>query len=172
VRDAWEIDRTEIELTGVLGQGQYGEVYKGMWKGSVEVAVKTMKDDTSTYVELWGEHNHYLFLMTRYPISPSLFWSVSLPVCAALSPGLLRYAVGCARLLRVRACSDVVLCGIPRAWCCFPLFLFLFLSRSEDFMLELAVMKALKHANLVQLYAVCTIGTPLFIITELMANGA
>ena len=44
--------------------------------------------------------------------------------------------------------------------------------RSEDFMLELAVMKALKHANLVQLYAVCTIGTPLFIVTELMANGA
>ena len=50
MRDAWEIDRSEIELTGVLGQGQYGEVYKGMWKGSVEVAVKTMKDDTSTYV--------------------------------------------------------------------------------------------------------------------------
>ena len=62
-----------------------------MWKGSVEVAVKTMKDDTAT---------------------------------------------------------------------------------SEDFMLELKVMKALKHANLVQLYAVCTIGTPLFIITELMVNGA
>eukprot|EP00041_Stephanoeca_diplocostata_P026008 m.693426 g.693426 ORF g.693426 m.693426 type:complete len:430 (-) comp22872_c1_seq1:157-1446(-) len=91
VRDKWEIDRTEIELTGVLGQGQYGEVYKGTWKGSVEVAVKTMKEDTAT---------------------------------------------------------------------------------SEDFMVELAVMKALKHSNLVRLYAVCTIGTPLFIITELMPNGA
>ena len=56
---------------------------------------------------------------------------------------------------------SVVLCVVVNS--CF---------RSEDFMLELAVMKALKHANLVQLYAVCTIGTPLFIITELMANGA
>jgi len=91
VRDKWEIDRCEIELTGVLGQGQYGEVYKGVWKGSVEVAVKTMKEDTST---------------------------------------------------------------------------------SDDFMIELGVMKALKHANLVQLYAVCTIGSPLFIITELMVKGA
>jgi tyrosine-protein kinase Tec len=70
-RDKWEIDRTEIELTGVLGQGQYGEVYRGKWKGTVDVAVKTMKEDTAT---------------------------------------------------------------------------------SEDFLTELAVMKALKHANLVQLY--------------------
>eukprot|EP00035_Acanthoeca_spectabilis_P021685 m.439610 g.439610 ORF g.439610 m.439610 type:complete len:672 (-) comp18403_c0_seq1:923-2938(-) len=90
-RDKWEIDRVEIELTGVLGQGQYGEVYRGKWKGTVDVAVKTMKEDTAT---------------------------------------------------------------------------------SEDFLTELAVMKALKHANLVQLYAVCTIGSPLFIITELMPQGA
>eukprot|EP00038_Savillea_parva_P008404 m.176720 g.176720 ORF g.176720 m.176720 type:complete len:669 (+) comp14224_c0_seq1:86-2092(+) len=90
-RDKWEIDRAEIDLTGVLGQGQYGEVYRGKWKGTVDVAVKTMKEDTAT---------------------------------------------------------------------------------SEDFLTELAVMKALKHANLVQLYAVCTIGSPLFIITELMPHGA
>ena len=52
MRDIWEIDRSEIELTGVLGQGQYG---KGMWRGSVEVAVKTMNYDTSTYVLLFVE---------------------------------------------------------------------------------------------------------------------
>jgi len=74
-RDKWEIDRSEIELTGVLGQGQYGEVYRGVWKGTVSVAVKTMKEDTAT---------------------------------------------------------------------------------SEDFLTELQVMKALKHANLVQLYVVST----------------
>jgi len=90
-KDKWEIDRSEIELTGVLGQGQYGEVYKGMWRNEVEVAVKTMKEDTAT---------------------------------------------------------------------------------SEDFLLEVKTMKDLKHTNLVQLYAVCTRGAPLFIITELMAHGA
>ena len=89
-KDKWEIERSEIELTGVLGQGQYGEVYKGLWRGEVEVAVKTMKEDTAT---------------------------------------------------------------------------------SADFQLEVQTMKALKHANLVQLYAVCTRGAPLFIITELMPNG-
>ena len=30
----------------------------------------------------------------------------------------------------------------------------------------------LKHDNLVRLYAVCTIGEPIFIITEFMKNGA
>ena len=71
MRDVWEIDRSEIELTGVLGQGQYGEVYKGMWKGSVEVAVKTMKDDTSTYVLLF-----YYSLLKYLP--PNLFISYAL----------------------------------------------------------------------------------------------
>lgn len=31
--------------------------------------------------------------------------------------------------------------------------------------------QAMKHANLVQLFAVCTIGEPIFIITELMPHG-
>lgn len=30
----------------------------------------------------------------------------------------------------------------------------------------------MKHPNLLTLYAVCTIGYPIFIITELMVNGA
>jgi fyn-related kinase len=45
-------------------------------------------------------------------------------------------------------------------------------ATSEDFMEEVKVMKTLKHPNLCQLYAVCTIGSPLFIITELMPKGA
>ncbi len=44
-------------------------------------------------------------------------------------------------------------------------------SCSKDFLQEAAIMKELKHANLIQLFAVCTIGKPIFIITELMANG-
>jgi hypothetical protein len=99
-RDKWEISRDEIELVSELGQGQYGEVYRGKWThggraeegvASVPVAVKTMKEDTAT---------------------------------------------------------------------------------SEDFLEEVQTMKQLKHENLVKLYAVCTIGSPLFIITELMVNGA
>jgi len=45
-------------------------------------------------------------------------------------------------------------------------------ATSEDFLEEVQTMKLLKHPNLVQLYAVCTIGSPLFIITELMSSGA
>jgi len=32
-------------------------------------------------------------------------------------------------------------------------------------------MKGMNHPNLIKLYAVCTIGSPIFIITELMAHG-
>jgi fyn-related kinase len=33
-------------------------------------------------------------------------------------------------------------------------------------------MKKLKHPNLIQLYAVCTIEEPIYIVTELMKNGS
>jgi hypothetical protein len=36
---AWEIDPAEITLGQRIGIGSYGEVYKGMWRGT-EVAVK------------------------------------------------------------------------------------------------------------------------------------
>merc|ERR1712226_442954 len=42
----------------------------------------------------------------------------------------------------------------------------------EAFMKEAEIMKALRHAKLVQLYAVCTTEEPIFIITEFMKNGA
>jgi fyn-related kinase len=43
---------------------------------------------------------------------------------------------------------------------------------ARDFLLEAQIMKKLKHQNLVQLYAVCTVGEPIYIITELMRKGA
>lgn len=42
--DKWEIPKSEINLGRKLGAGQYGDVYEGRWKGTVHVAVKTLKD--------------------------------------------------------------------------------------------------------------------------------
>ncbi|XP_028858458.1 tyrosine-protein kinase SRK2 [Denticeps clupeoides] len=43
---------------------------------------------------------------------------------------------------------------------------------SEDFLREAQIMKKLRHPKLIQLYAVCTVGEPVYIITELMRNGS
>ncbi|GAB1610070.1 tyrosine-protein kinase Src42A-like isoform X2, partial [Argonauta hians] len=91
LKDQWEIPRTDIQLQGVLGRGQFGEVRKGLWKNSITVAVKTLK------------------------------------------PGSMS---------------------------------------SESFLEESKIMKKCKHKNLVLLYAVCTIGEPILIVTEYMCNGS
>ena len=41
-----------------------------------------------------------------------------------------------------------------------------------DFVAEAQVMKKIHHPNLLQLYAVCTLEEPIFIVTELMKHGA
>ena len=41
-----------------------------------------------------------------------------------------------------------------------------------DFLAEAQIMKQLKHPNLIQLYAVCTLKEPIYIVTELMRNGS
>ena len=41
-----------------------------------------------------------------------------------------------------------------------------------DFLAEAQIMKKMQHANLVQLYAVCTKEEPVYIVTELMSKGA
>jgi serine/threonine protein kinase len=45
-----QILRSELsfnELTDVLGRGQFGVVIKGYWRGSIEVAIKKLKSDTT-----------------------------------------------------------------------------------------------------------------------------
>ncbi|GCC28779.1 tyrosine-protein kinase FRK [Chiloscyllium punctatum] len=42
----------------------------------------------------------------------------------------------------------------------------------EDFLREAQIMKRLRHPKLIQLYAVCTVEEPIYIITELMKNGS
>ncbi|XP_077442982.1 tyrosine-protein kinase FRK [Stigmatopora argus] len=41
-----------------------------------------------------------------------------------------------------------------------------------DFLREAQIMKRLRHTKLIQLYAVCTMEEPIYIITELMKNGS
>lgn len=43
---------------------------------------------------------------------------------------------------------------------------------TEDFLREAQIMKRLRHPKLIQLYAVCTLQEPIYIITELMKNGS
>lgn len=42
----------------------------------------------------------------------------------------------------------------------------------KDFLAEAQIMKRLRHLKLIQLYAVCTMEEPIYIITELMKNGS
>ncbi|XP_048511813.1 tyrosine-protein kinase Btk29A isoform X3 [Athalia rosae] len=44
--DKWEIDHTELHLFEELGSGQFGVVQRGKWRGSIDVAVKMMKEGT------------------------------------------------------------------------------------------------------------------------------
>ncbi|KAL0967334.1 hypothetical protein UPYG_G00250950 [Umbra pygmaea] len=43
---------------------------------------------------------------------------------------------------------------------------------SKDFLQEAQLMKKLRHPKLIQLYAVCTLQEPIYIITELMKHGS
>lgn len=43
---------------------------------------------------------------------------------------------------------------------------------AQDFRAEADLMKQLFHPKLIQLYALCTRGEPIYIVTELMVNGS
>ena len=45
-------------------------------------------------------------------------------------------------------------------------------TEASDFLKEAALMKKLRHQNLIQLYGVCTKEEPIYIITELMKHGS
>ena len=42
----------------------------------------------------------------------------------------------------------------------------------QDFVAQVQIMKKIHHPNLLQLYAVCTLEEPIYIITELMKYGS
>ena len=53
--EEWEIDRHQIRLNKKLGAGQFGEVWEGMWNGTTQVAVKTLKPGTMSVAEFLQE---------------------------------------------------------------------------------------------------------------------
>jgi fyn-related kinase len=48
MKDEWEIPRTQLTLVVKLGGGQFGEVWRGRWNGTTDVAIKTLKPGTMT----------------------------------------------------------------------------------------------------------------------------
>ena len=42
-RDEWEIDRSTLVFQKKLGQGNFGEVWAGIWNATTPVAIKTLK---------------------------------------------------------------------------------------------------------------------------------
>uniref|UniRef100_UPI00358F0D0C tyrosine-protein kinase Src42A-like n=1 Tax=Myxine glutinosa TaxID=7769 RepID=UPI00358F0D0C len=89
--DHWEIDRSSIKMVKIIGTGNFGEVWEGLWNDTTRVAVKTLKK---------GKMD------------------------------------------------------------------------KNDFLQEAQLMKKLRHKNLIQLYAICTLEEPIYIITEIMKNGS
>ncbi|XP_060627920.2 tyrosine-protein kinase Srms [Anolis sagrei] len=87
--DQWERPRSEFQLWRKMGEGCFGEVWEGMWKNTVPVAIKIMKQ------------------------------------------------------------ADM----------------------RDDFAKEIQNLKSLKHTRLIKLLAICSVGEPVYIVTELMRKG-
>uniref|UniRef100_A0A8C5L3G6 Tyrosine-protein kinase n=1 Tax=Jaculus jaculus TaxID=51337 RepID=A0A8C5L3G6_JACJA len=88
--DEWERPRSEFVLRRKLGEGYFGEVWEGLWLGSVPVAVKVIKS------------------------------------------------------------ADMKLADLAK---------------------EIQALKSLRHERLIRLHAVCSVGEPVYIVTELMGKG-
>ncbi|XP_055885177.1 tyrosine-protein kinase SRK2-like [Biomphalaria glabrata] len=54
-KDLWEIPRDTLTLETLLGSGQFGEVYKGKWKGTTDVAIKTLKQGSMSVAHFLQE---------------------------------------------------------------------------------------------------------------------
>ena len=90
-KDEWEINRKQLKLVSKVGSGQFGDVWKGLWNKTTQVAIKTLKP-------------------------------------GAMNP--------------------------------------------SEFLQEAAIMRKLRHENILQVYAVCTKEEPVYIVSEFMKHGS
>lgn len=76
-----EIDRSQVKIINLIGVGQFGEVYRGIYRNEpgqeIEVAVKTCKSEnenslSEAYIMLEFEHKHIIQLIGICPSSPVL----------------------------------------------------------------------------------------------------
>ncbi|KAB7504807.1 Tyrosine-protein kinase isoform SRK1, partial [Armadillidium nasatum] len=65
VIDTWEIQRHQIELQEKLGTGNFGEVYKGLWNKTTEIAVKTLKKGSACEKDFLSEAQ--VMMKLRHP---------------------------------------------------------------------------------------------------------
>ncbi len=77
--DAWEVDRSELSLDRLLGAGHFGEVYAGLWRNVIPVAIKTMKPGKMSEDEFLAEAR--IMKRLRHPNLVSL-----LAVCSRQRP--------------------------------------------------------------------------------------
>ena len=63
-------------------------------------------------------------------------------------------------------------CFAPISYLTSTLLFLLGSADKDEFLREAQLMKKLRHPRLVQLYAVCSRSDPIYIVTELMCNGA
>jgi predicted Ser/Thr protein kinase len=64
ISDKWEIDPQELTLLEELGSGQFGVVRRGRWRGSIDVAVKMMKEGTMSEDDFIEEAKVMTYVMT------------------------------------------------------------------------------------------------------------
>ncbi len=67
-RDEWEIDRSTLVFQKKLGQGNFGEVWSGIWNATTPVAIKTLKPGVHVYWSIYSISVKLFFLKNAFRV--------------------------------------------------------------------------------------------------------
>lgn len=144
IHDKWEMERTDITMKHKLGGGQYGEVYVGVWKKyNLTVAVKTLK--VRVFV--------HMFLFQYFP-PISLVFVVLNCLCGIVCHQVAGHYIALMDFCFCSCFASSVMHFVFHILSTFMLYCFISKEDTmevEEFLKEAAVMKEVKHPNLVQL---------------------